>query len=75
MQITDYVAGASGYKTRAAALEPYRVAGDRAVERPARAHRNARVLLVGDGDVIHHAVELTHTGNGWLVSTVEACAD
>jgi hypothetical protein len=45
------------------------------VTRPARAHRNAQVLLVDEHDVIHHALELIHTDNGWLVWIVEGCGD
>jgi hypothetical protein len=32
------------------------------------------VLLVDEHDVTHHALELIHTDNGWLVSTVEGSA-
>jgi hypothetical protein len=75
VQAIDYVADAPGAKSRAAALARYRVDGDHVVDRPPRAHRNARVLLVDEDDVIHHALELRHAEHGWLVSMVEACAD
>jgi hypothetical protein len=74
MQITDYVADARGARTRTAALASYRIDGDHVVDRPARPHRNAQVLLVGDDDVIHDVLELMHTRNGWLVSSVESCS-
>jgi hypothetical protein len=74
MQNIDYLAGAKGARTRAAAVARYRVDGDRVVVRPARPHRNAQVLMVDDHNVIHHALEVWHTRHGWLVSTVETCA-
>ena len=74
MQITDYASDATGARTRVGALASYRVAGDHVVDRLPRPHRNAQVLLVGDDNVIHHAIELLHTEHGWLVSMVEACA-
>jgi hypothetical protein len=71
----DFVVDAPGAKSRSAAIAHYRLAGDHVVTRPARAHRNAQVLLVDEHDVIDHALELIHTDNGWLVSTVESCGD
>ena len=71
----DYVSDARGAKTREAAMKPYRAAGDHVVHQPRRPHRNAQVLLVDDHDVIHHALEMWNSGNGWLVNMVESCAD
>jgi hypothetical protein len=75
VQMRDFVADAHGAKTRAAALASFRIDGDHVVDRVARPHRNARVLLVGDDNVIHHALDLSHTEHGWLVNLVEACPD
>jgi hypothetical protein len=75
MQAIDYAVDAPGAKSRSAALAAYRVDGDHVVDRPARPHRNARVLLVDQGNVIHHALELWHAEHGWLVTMVEACGD
>jgi hypothetical protein len=71
----DHSADARGGSGRAAALAPYRQVGDHVVDRPARPHRNAQILLVDDGNVIRHALELWLTGKGWRVGVVEACAD
>jgi hypothetical protein len=75
IQAIDYVADAPGATSRAAALAPYREEGDHVVDHPAGPHRNAQVLLVDAGNVIHHALELSHTENGWLVGMVDTCAD
>jgi hypothetical protein len=74
-QHIDYTVDAHGAPTRAAALADYRQEGDHVVDRPKRPHRNARVLLVDDRDVIHHALELWHSQDGWLVTMVQKCTD
>jgi hypothetical protein len=71
----DYVAGARGKPSAAAAIARYRVPGDHVVMVPAHAHRNAQWLLVDDHNLIHASLELWHTPRGWLVSMVEKCAD
>ena len=75
VQSLDYVADARGVSTLAEALSPYREPGDHLVRRPARAHRNPAWLLVDERNVIHTAVEVLRTSGGWLVSTVDRCAD
>src|SRR5262245_41906190 len=74
-QITDYAVGAPGAKSVEAALAPYRTDGDHVVRRPAQPHQRAAWLLVDDQHVIHASLELFHTPRGWLVDTVEKCAD
>jgi hypothetical protein len=75
MRFLDYAAEATGTETREAALAPYRAKGDLVVDRPARPHRNAQVLLVDRQNLIRSALEVLHSPNGWLVSMVEECAD
>jgi hypothetical protein len=72
--IRDYLASAEGARTRAAAIAPYRQAGDHVVLRPAQEHRHAAWLLVDARNVIHTSLELTHGRHGWLVSMVERCS-
>jgi hypothetical protein len=74
-QFIDYAQDARGAKTRTAALASYRAAGDHVVRVPRRAGQLPHVLLVGHADVIHASVELWHTQHGWLVTSVEKCAD
>jgi hypothetical protein len=75
LQNLDYVADARGVSTLANALLPYREPGDHLVLRPAGAHRNPAWLLVDERNLIHTAVEVWHSHAGWLVSTVDRCAD
>jgi hypothetical protein len=74
-QFIDYAAGAPGKKTRAAALASYRNEGDHVVRTPHHDHQLPRVLLVDDHDVIQVSLELWHTRRGWLVTSIERCAD
>ena len=75
MQSIDYAADAPGAPSLADALAPYRKAGDHVVRRPRQPHRNPAWLLVDEHNVIRSALEVWHTRGGWLVGSVDRCAD
>ena len=74
-QFIDYVAGAPGVETAEAAMARYREADDHVVVVPAHDHQARQWLLVDGDDTIHASLGMSHTEHGWLVDSVQRCAE
>jgi hypothetical protein len=70
----DDVSGLRGERTPRAAIASYRRKDDHVVVLPRQGHRARHWLLVDDANVIHTSLDVSNTGNGWLVDQVETCA-
>jgi hypothetical protein len=71
----DYISGARGKPSRAAALARYRKDGDTVVFSRGDLHTANQWLIVDDRGHLRAEVELLHTRHGWLPSTVFKCAE
>ena len=75
MMFIDYTPDAQGAPTRRQAAQPYMKDGDTLVKVPRKPHRQARWLVVKPTDRIRVALTIFKGENGYLVDSVERCAN
>ena len=75
MMFLDYTPDAQGAPTRRQAAQPYMKDGDTLVKVPRKPHRQARWLVVKPNHRIRVALTIFKGENGYLVDSVERCAN